>query len=594
MTYPPRAEKTVVPHKCNKEEEYQEDVYNANTSNPTSLDIYNNSTTYENQRKKKRNIIIKQECNEEMSSNNDQNYVIQKQNNDIIIKEGTIENILKTYEDVIITNKNIEHNNNHTDKGNNEDINNLKNVENNLVSNNNNNMELLNYKNKCCISNEIELQQNNVDNEKMKQMKVNYNVKDKNKYMNKKQTNKLNNNNNNNNNINIFKTCNHDNQDEMYQSRNHFDCKEYPTKIPCCYKHNELHSLSLLKNHECKKIKLPYYCIKILQGHKDEVWYVNVSPNGKYIASSSKDKSIFLWKGIYPFNKMREWNGHIDGVSYIIWSHNSKYLVSGSNDSNIIIWSPKSNKRKLSLNMHSGPITSICWSKDDSIIVSSAFDKKIFCTKLNEELKSFSILYAWSFSTRIQNFVFTNNDQYLIVVASDKNVRVIDYNQKKELYILPEFDTITSVCASKLYNHILVNIADQKPTIKLWDVKYRYIIQTYRGHKQGRFIVHSTFGGKNEDYVISGSEDSLIYIWHKTKGYLLDVINGHASTVSIAIWPLSYSKFPYMISASDDHTLMIWNVHPKINKIKKEKKKTKKKFIHPFLRELTKYHSIKN
>ncbi|CRH00478.1 WD-repeat protein, putative [Plasmodium relictum] len=360
------------------------------------------------------------------------------------------------------------------------------------------------------------------------------------------------------------------------------------------YDNHNISSFSLLKNHECKKIKLPYYCIKILQGHKDEVWYVSVSSNGKYIASSSKDKSILLWNGLYPFNKLREWNGHIDGVSYIIWSHNSRYLVSGSNDSNIIIWSPKSNKKKLSLSMHSGPITSICWSKDDSVIVSSAFDKKIFCTKLSEDLKSFSILYAWSFSTRIQNFVFTSNDKYLIVVASDKNVRVIDYNLKKELYTLPEFDTITSVCASNLYNHILVNIADQRPTVKLWDVKYRYIIQTYRGHKQGRFIVHSTFGGKNENYVISGSEDSLIYIWHKTKGYLLDVINGHASTVSIAIWPISYSKFPYMISASDDHTLMIWNVSPTINKTRNEKKKKKKKFIHPFLRELCKHHSLKN
>ncbi|KMZ80186.1 hypothetical protein PVIIG_01966 [Plasmodium vivax India VII] len=351
-------------------------------------------------------------------------------------------------------------------------------------------------------------------------------------------------------------------------------------------------TLSLLKNHQCKKIKLPYYCIKILQGHKDEVWYVNVSKNGKYIASASKDKSIILWKGLYPFNKLREWNGHVDGVSYVIWSHNSKYLVSGSNDSNIIIWSPKSNKKKLSLTMHNGPITSIYWSKDDSTIISSAFDKKIFCTKLNKELKGFSVLYAWSFSTRIQNFVFTNNEKYLIAVPSDKNVRVIDFAIKKELYILPEYDTITSVCASSLYNHILVNIADQRPTVKLWDVKHRYIIQTYRGHKQGRFIVHSTFGGKKEDYVISGSEDSLIYIWHKTKGFLLDVINGHASTVSIAIWPLASSKFPYMVSASDDHTVMVWNVHPKATTIRRDSRRRRKKFLHPFLRELTKFRPV--
>jgi len=36
-------------------------------------------------------------------------------------------------------------------------------------------------------------------------------------------------------------------------------------------------------------------CLKTLEGHTDEIYAVDVSPDGKYIASASNDKTVNIW-----------------------------------------------------------------------------------------------------------------------------------------------------------------------------------------------------------------------------------------------------------------------------------------------------------
>lgn len=52
----------------------------------------------------------------------------------------------------------------------------------------------------------------------------------------------------------------------------------------------------------------------------------------------------------------------------------------------------------------------------------------------------------------------------------------------------------------------LLNVATQG--VHLWDLKDRCLVRRFQGVTQGHFTIHSTFGGANQDFIASGSEDN--------------------------------------------------------------------------------------
>jgi len=319
---------------------------------------------------------------------------------------------------------------------------------------------------------------------------------------------------------------------------------------------------SLLQDHICRQVSLPTNCLLSLDKHFDEVWFVAVSYSGKYLASSSKDKTIIIWdaQSRPKFKISSVLIGHAEACSYISWSPNDKYLATASNDRTVHLWRPGHSEPSYKVfSKHTESVTSVGWFHDSQHFVSAGFDKNIYMWSVD----TLQPLKHWSYTSRIQDLAITHDGNFMLVVNSDRNIKVIDLATKKDAFSLPESDAVTSICSSKLGNQFLANISSSAPVIRLWDLTEKRVVQKYLGHYQGRFVVRSCFGGPNEQFVVSGSEDSQIYIWHRHFGSLLEVISGHASTVNCVCWPITpiggLHSFPWLISCADDNTIRIWS-----------------------------------
>lgn len=66
----------------------------------------------------------------------------------------------------------------------------------------------------------------------------------------------------------------------------------------CVYHNSPLNStsFSLYSDHRCNKSDFPRITTTILEVHKDEVWNIEWSHDGAYLASASKDKSAIIWR----------------------------------------------------------------------------------------------------------------------------------------------------------------------------------------------------------------------------------------------------------------------------------------------------------
>jgi WD40 repeat protein len=73
--------------------------------------------------------------------------------------------------------------------------------------------------------------------------------------------------------------------------------------------------------------------VRRFTGHEYAVLSVAVTPDGKYVVSGSRDKTVRLWE-LATGQEVRRFTGHEDSVESVAVTPDGKYVVSGSRGQN--------------------------------------------------------------------------------------------------------------------------------------------------------------------------------------------------------------------------------------------------------------------
>lgn len=113
-----------------------------------------------------------------------------------------------------------------------------------------------------------------------------------------------------------------------------------------------------------------------MTGHQALVTQSVFSPDGRWIASCSFDKSIKLWDALTG-QFIVNFRGHVGPVYQLAWSADSRMLVSGSKDSTLKLWDIRQKKLKMNLPGHLDEVFSVDWSPDGLTVASGGRDKTV-------------------------------------------------------------------------------------------------------------------------------------------------------------------------------------------------------------------------
>lgn len=107
-----------------------------------------------------------------------------------------------------------------------------------------------------------------------------------------------------------------------------------------------------------------------------EVLAIAYSPDGKYLASGNFDGNLWLWD-IATGTRVRGYVGHRSPVEALAIDPQGKILVSGSLDETIKIWDLQTGLLQNTLRGHGTGISGLAISDDGTTIASSSLDKTV-------------------------------------------------------------------------------------------------------------------------------------------------------------------------------------------------------------------------
>ena len=296
-----------------------------------------------------------------------------------------------------------------------------------------------------------------------------------------------------------------------------------------------------------------------------EIWFLEISKNKKYIALGFSNCNISLISVIYKNNKINlnlyltfssNENSKKGEITSLSFSNDEKYLLVSLTSSIKIFNVLNGEKIKEYNNLHNSIISSCLYiSNSNTKFISGSIDKKLLLIDINTNEPPYLEIGKFC---RIKQLLYSEFNNLIVIIPGSLNdIICYDLSKNKISYKIEIKKEIvySNISKNDKGKYILINISKTDPKISLYNLGNSKIEGNYYGHTQRTMIIKCSFAGDKDQYIISGSEDSNVYLWDRNiPGRPKYIFKEHLGIVNSV--ELLFNDV--LLSASDDKSLKIW------------------------------------
>jgi WD40 repeat protein len=278
-----------------------------------------------------------------------------------------------------------------------------------------------------------------------------------------------------------------------------------------------------------------------LSGHKAAVLGIDISRDSKFIASTSVDKTIKVWRR--DGMEIATLKGHQGIVRSVKFSPDGQFIASGSDDGTVKLWQRNGTLLK-TFQGHSAGIWTVAFSPDGQTIASASMDKTV---KLwNKDGKLLRTLQGHT--AGVPSVAFSPDGQTIVTASGDKTVKLWNKDGKL-LRTLRGHTSVLTAAAFSPDGQIVASASGDK-TVKLWN-KNGTLLRTLEGHSA---VVSEVVFSPDGQTLASASRDQTVKLWN-LDGTEWTTLRGHTA----AIWGIAWSPDgSFIASAGAENTVRLW------------------------------------